>query len=102
MGKLNWPGDQNDKSQVRITKTQLGVSATRIKEFKNKVIAEFNKPKVERIPWLDLVQPPLNEWLNEVLVVNIICDPVKRLLSDFTHVTDDHNKGADWLSGKEL
>jgi len=54
---------------------------------------------MDQISWLDSIHPPLYDWLNKVVIVNIICDPVKRLLSDFTHVTDEHNKGADWLSG---
>ena len=35
-----------------------------------------------------------NDWLDELFVVNIVCDPVKRLLSDFTHVTDDHGNSS--------
>jgi hypothetical protein len=79
-------------NQIRITKTQLGVSATRIKDFERKVIAEFKKGKLEQISWLDKIEPKLDQWLTTLFVVNIICDPVTRLLSDFTHVTDEHNK----------
>ena len=80
--------------QIRITKSQLGVSGSRIKDFRKKVEEEFRKPENERITWLDRVVPALNDWLDELFVVNIVCDPVKRLLSDFTHVTDDHGKSS--------
>ena len=80
--------------QIRITKSQLGVSGSRIKDFRKKVEEEFKKPENDRITWLDRVVPPLNNWLDELFVVNIVCDPVKRLLSDFTHVTDDHGKSS--------
>jgi hypothetical protein len=33
---------------------------------------------------------------SEVYIISVICDPVKRLLSDFVHVTDGHGS-AEWL-----
>lgn len=86
LGKLSWPGDKiksveearrTTNQQVHVTKTQLGVGATRIADFQRKVKTEFEKPVNERIPWLNKIEPPLDQWLNKVKVLSIICDPVK-------------------------
>ena len=87
MGKLNWPGDKiksveeaqrTTNQQVHVTKTQLGVGATRIADFQRKVKAEFAKSEKDRIPWLNKIEPPLDQWLSNVKVLSIICDPVKK------------------------
>ena len=106
LGKLNWPGDRVKSvaesritpiQQVHVTKTQLGVGGQRILDFKQKVDEELVKDKGDQIPWLDRVEPALGTWLDKIKVVSIVCDPVKRLLSDFTHVSDDHDKDGSWL-----
>ena len=72
---------KNNKSQFLIAKTGYAL-------FKN-YLPSVPKNKLKMIEEKYLTET-FENWMNRVIFVDIVCDPVKRLLSDFQHYKADH------------
>ena len=48
--------------------------------------------------WMKAMVNELTDWFDSVRIIHSFCDPVKRLQSEFVHVTSSHDK--NWTIGK--
>ena len=47
--------------------------------------------------WMYKISPGIDHWFTSVKLIHSFCDPVKRLQSEFVHVTSSHD--TNWTIG---
>jgi len=64
--------------------------------------ANYTNWKNKGDEWIEnSISPKIPEWSDNVVNIVVLCDPVKRLLSDFLHVKAIHQK-KNGTSGRYL
>jgi hypothetical protein len=54
------------------------------------------KKNHEIAPWMKILH--LEKWISSVKIIHSFCNPIKRLQSEFVHVTSTHD--TNWTIGK--